>query len=58
MKKAPTPVYFFSHGSTMMLGEESESADCWEKSGQEALSNGIKGVVMMVSVAPSASDTK
>lgn len=22
------PVHFFSHGSTMMLGEESESADC------------------------------
>ncbi|KAJ9649318.1 hypothetical protein H2199_000093 [Coniosporium tulheliwenetii] len=42
-----TPVHFFSHGSTMMLGEESESADYWKKCGDEALANGIKGVVMM-----------
>jgi len=46
---APTPVHFFSHGSTMMLGEESESADYWKKAGDEALANGIKGIVMMVS---------
>lgn len=45
---APTPVHFFSHGSTMMLGEESESADYWKKCGDEALANGIKGVIMMV----------
>jgi aromatic ring-opening dioxygenase catalytic subunit (LigB family) len=45
---APTPVHFFSHGSTMMLGEESESATYWKKAGDEALSNGIKGVIMMV----------
>lgn len=43
-----TPVHFFSHGSTMMLGEESTSADYWKKCGDEALANGIKGVVMMV----------
>jgi aromatic ring-opening dioxygenase catalytic subunit (LigB family) len=43
-----TPVHFFSHGSTMMLGEQSESADYWKKAGDEALKNGIKGVVMMV----------
>ena len=42
------PVYFFSHGSTMMLGEESESATFWKKAGDEALANGIKGVIMMV----------
>ncbi|CAK4034591.1 probable aromatic ring-opening dioxygenase family [Lecanosticta acicola] len=42
-----TPVHFFSHGSTMMLGEESESAHYWKKSGDEALANGIKGVIMM-----------
>jgi len=30
-----------------MLGEESESADYWKKCGDEALKNGIKGVVMM-----------
>jgi len=46
---AITPVHFFSHGSTMMLGEESESAEYWKKCGDEALVNGIKGVIMMVS---------
>jgi aromatic ring-opening dioxygenase catalytic subunit (LigB family) len=45
-----TPVYFFSHGSTMMLGEESESATYWKKAGDEALANNIKGVIMMVSI--------
>ncbi|GAM41717.1 hypothetical protein EIK77_008769 [Talaromyces pinophilus] len=47
MSTEPTPVHFFSHGSTMMLGEESTSADYWKKCGDEALANGIKGVVMM-----------
>lgn len=45
-----TPVHFFSHGSTMMLGEQSESADYWKKCGDEALRNGVKGIIMMVSV--------
>ena len=31
----------------MMLGEQSESADYWKQCGDEALANGIKGVVMM-----------
>lgn len=44
-----TPVHFFSHGSTMMLGEESEAASYWKKAGDEALANGIKGIIMMVS---------
>ncbi|KAF1816417.1 LigB subunit of an aromatic-ring-opening dioxygenase LigAB [Eremomyces bilateralis CBS 781.70] len=44
---APTPVHFFSHGSTMMLGEESESADYWKRCGDEALRRGVKGVIMM-----------
>ena len=48
MASAPTPVHFFSHGSTMMLGEESESADYWKKAGDEALAHDIKGVIMMV----------
>jgi hypothetical protein len=43
-----TPVHFFSHGSTMMLGEECDSASYWKKCGDEALENGIKGVVIMV----------
>ncbi|KAL4905120.1 hypothetical protein BDW74DRAFT_185218 [Aspergillus multicolor] len=42
-----TPVHFFSHGSTMMLGEESSSAEYWRKCGAEALARGIKGVVIM-----------
>ncbi|KAF2230152.1 aromatic ring-opening dioxygenase family protein [Viridothelium virens] len=42
-----TPVHFFSHGSTMMLGEESKSADYWKKCGDEALAHGIEHVVMM-----------
>lgn len=41
-------MYFFSHGSTMMLGEESDSATYWKKAGDEALANDIKGVIMMV----------
>jgi aromatic ring-opening dioxygenase catalytic subunit (LigB family) len=44
---ALTPVHWFSHGSTMMLGEESEAATYWKKAGDEALANGIKGVIMM-----------
>ncbi|RYP50734.1 hypothetical protein DL768_003794 [Monosporascus sp. mg162] len=40
-------LHFFSHGSTMMLGEESESADYWKKCGDEALAHGLKGVVIM-----------
>ncbi|KAI9713024.1 MAG: hypothetical protein M1820_001009 [Bogoriella megaspora] len=47
MAPSLTPVHFFSHGSTMMLGEESKSADYWKKCGDEALSNGIEHVVMM-----------
>lgn len=42
------PVHLFSHGSTMMLGEESKSADYWKKCGDEALANGIEHVVIMV----------
>jgi hypothetical protein len=33
----------------MMLGEESKSATYWKKCGDEALANGVKHVVMMVS---------
>lgn len=32
----------------MMLGEESQSAHYWKQCGDEALANGIKGVVIMV----------
>jgi aromatic ring-opening dioxygenase catalytic subunit (LigB family) len=48
---APTPVFLFAHGSTMMLGEESEPAKIWEGVGNECLRRGIKRIVMMVSTA-------
>lgn len=50
MKADLAPVHFFSHGSTMMLGEESDSADYWKKAGDQALANKIKGVIMMVGI--------
>ncbi|GIZ38262.1 hypothetical protein CKM354_000168300 [Cercospora kikuchii] len=31
----------------MMLGEETSSADYWKQAGDDALANGIKGVIMM-----------
>lgn len=47
-----TPVHFFSHGSTMMLGEDSSSADYWKKCGDEALARNIQGVIIMVLSPP------
>jgi aromatic ring-opening dioxygenase catalytic subunit (LigB family) len=41
------PVHFFSHGSTMMLGEESQSATYWKACGDAALAHNIKGIIMM-----------
>ncbi|KAF1962600.1 aromatic ring-opening dioxygenase family protein [Byssothecium circinans] len=41
------PVHFFSHGSTMMLGEESKSATYRKECGDAALANKLKGVIMM-----------
>uniref|UniRef100_A0A060T6E6 ARAD1C19118p n=1 Tax=Blastobotrys adeninivorans TaxID=409370 RepID=A0A060T6E6_BLAAD len=41
------PMYFCSHGSTMMLGEQSLASDDWAKFGREAEKHNIKGVVMM-----------
>lgn len=36
----------------MMLGEESEAADYWNKAGDQALANNIKGIIMMVCLSP------
>lgn len=47
--KSPTPVIFCSHGSTMMLGEDSAPGRYWESVGLEAKQRGIKGVIFMVS---------
>ncbi|CAM1508469.1 Fc.00g053170.m01.CDS01 [Cosmosporella sp. VM-42] len=41
------PVHLFAHGTTMMLGEESNSATYWKKCGDEALAQGIEHIVMM-----------
>lgn len=52
-KSQLTPVHFFSHGSTMMLGEESASATYWKKCGDEALANDVQHVVIMVGLSVS-----
>ncbi|KAI8671844.1 putative aromatic ring-opening dioxygenase family protein [Fusarium keratoplasticum] len=41
------PVHFLSHGTTMLLGEDSRVRDYWRKIGQDALNHGIKGVILM-----------
>ncbi|MCJ1472606.1 hypothetical protein MMC13_001255 [Lambiella insularis] len=41
------PVHFFSHGTTMVLGERSNIADYWKKCGDDALAHNIKGVIIM-----------
>lgn len=47
LAKAATPVFFFSHGTTMMLGEDTSPAHEWKAVGDEALRRGIKSIVMM-----------
>jgi hypothetical protein len=51
MSAGLTPVHFFSHGSTAMLGEQSDSADYWKECGDAAIRNGVEHVVIMVSRA-------
>lgn len=41
------PVIFVSHGSTMMLGEDSVVSDDWEEQGRNAERSGIKGIVIL-----------
>ncbi len=53
-----TPVHFFSHGSTAMLGEASDSADYWKQCGDRALTNGIEHVVIMVITFQTSYDTE
>ncbi|KAM0753459.1 LigB subunit of an aromatic-ring-opening dioxygenase LigAB [Meredithblackwellia eburnea MCA 4105] len=47
MTKSPTPVIMCSHGSTMMLGEDSGPGRYWESVGKEAMKRGVKGVIFM-----------
>ncbi|SCZ98968.1 BZ3500_MvSof-1268-A1-R1_Chr3-1g05738 [Microbotryum saponariae] len=47
MKSTSTPVIFCSHGSTMMLGEDSSAGRYWQKVGEEAMARKIEGVVFM-----------
>jgi len=46
-KQAPLPCFFFSHGSTSMLGERSAPAAYWEQVGRQALAEGVERIVMM-----------
>lgn len=42
------PVHFLSHGTTMLLGEDSKIRDYWRKLGRDALKHGVKGIIIMV----------
>lgn len=42
-----SPCFFMSHGSTMMLGEDSKPAEFWQSVGKEAKRRGIKGIIWM-----------
>lgn len=42
-----TPLHYFSHGTPSMLGEESDSADYWERCGKNALKHGVKHIIIM-----------
>lgn len=44
----PTPLIFISHGSTMMMAEESVVTRDWQDIGRKAELRGIKGIVIMV----------
>lgn len=42
------PVLLFSHGTTLLTGEQSHIRDYWQQHGEKALTYGIKGVIIMV----------
>lgn len=42
------PVLFLSHGTTMLLGEDSKIRDYWTKLGRDALKHGVRGIIIMV----------
>ncbi|KAF2014101.1 LigB subunit of an aromatic-ring-opening dioxygenase LigAB [Aaosphaeria arxii CBS 175.79] len=41
------PVHFLSHGTTMLLGEDSRIRDFWTKLGRDALRHDVRGVIIM-----------
>ncbi|KAI8938468.1 hypothetical protein NX059_004360 [Plenodomus lindquistii] len=41
------PVLFLSHGTTMLLGEDSRIRDYWRKLGRDALKHHVKGIIIM-----------
>lgn len=43
----PLPCFFFSHGSTLMMGERSAPAAYWEEVGRQALAQGVERIVFM-----------
>lgn len=46
------PVHFLSHGTAALLQEDSRVRDYWRKLGKDALSHGIKGIIVMVMELP------
>jgi len=49
---ALTPVHFFSHGSTRMLGDDTEAGTYCKRCGDEALAHNVKGIIIMVRARP------
>lgn len=45
--RATLPCFFFSHGSTAMLGERSAPAAYWEQVGRQALAEGVERIIIM-----------
>lgn len=48
LRKSP-PVLLFSHGTTMLAGEQSHVLDYWQYHGQKAVEYPVRGIIMMVS---------
>ena len=46
--KGSPPVLLFSHGTTMLTGEDSHIREYWLHHGNKALEYGIKGIIIMV----------
>lgn len=56
MGKLPTPLVFVSHGSTMMLGEQSVVTQDWQEIGRKIEKRGVRGIVLMVEPHHNAGD--
>ncbi|KAI0131922.1 aromatic ring-opening dioxygenase family protein [Xylariales sp. AK1849] len=47
MAQSPTPLIFVSHGSTMMLGEQSVVTRDWQETGRKIEKRGVKSIIVM-----------